>query len=56
MRRLYYRVKYYWHSTKFKQLKMVIPDCICDKTRDELQHKMEYHEKAALRYIMKSSK
>ncbi|MRG84814.1 hypothetical protein [Salinibacillus xinjiangensis] len=54
MKRLFFQLKTKWHTFKYNELNVVIPDCLDDQVKKELMEKKDYHEKAALRYILKS--
>jgi hypothetical protein len=54
MKKLYFRTKYRWHSLKFKQLKSVLMKSLDDHTKLVVKQKIDYHEKAALKYILKA--
>lgn len=54
MKKLYFKLKFYWHVLQFKQLKIINNNHLNDSIKLSLDKKIYYHEKCALNYIMKS--
>ncbi|MCJ8007465.1 hypothetical protein ACFFF5_14290 [Lederbergia wuyishanensis] len=48
MKKLYYRIRYYWHFVRLKELAMLIPDCLDACYKERLELKKKYHEEAIL--------
>lgn len=53
MEMLFYRIKYHWHLLRFKELSLIIHDCIDETLKNKLKKKIDYHEQAIQNYITK---
>ncbi|MBS4219174.1 hypothetical protein KHA96_12685 [Bacillus sp. FJAT-49711] len=46
MKRLYFRIRYYWHFMKSRELAVLIPDCLDACYKERLEMKKRHHEQA----------
>jgi hypothetical protein len=53
MKKIYFKLNYYWHVFKFNQLQGIINDCLDEQTKLNLENEISYHERSALNCIMK---
>ncbi|WP_157724836.1 hypothetical protein [Virgibacillus phasianinus] len=53
MKKLYYRMIYYWHILKARELSTVISDCLDEEMKHKLEKKIGYHEENANNYMLK---
>jgi hypothetical protein len=47
------KVKYHWHSFRYRYHEMLINDCLCEEIRTKLQGKASYHERRAVSLLVK---
>ncbi len=41
---MFKRLSLFWHTLRFLYNRIIIKDCLCDKTRAQIQEKIDYHE------------
>jgi hypothetical protein len=47
------KVKYVWHSFRYRYHEMLLNDCLCDSLRSKLQGKAAYHERKAVSILIR---
>jgi hypothetical protein len=47
------KVKYQWHSFRYRYNEMLMNDCLCNEIRTKLQDKAAYHEQKAVSLLIK---
>ncbi|MBP1948301.1 hypothetical protein [Virgibacillus litoralis] len=56
MKKFYYRGRFFWHQLRLRELSTVVSDCLDERFKHELEKKINYHEEAAMNYIVKDKK
>ena len=53
MKKVIYKAKYYWHSLQYNKNRNLFEDCRDEDIKSTIKSKMQYHERAAVNYIVK---
>jgi len=54
MKKVIYKIKYYWHTVQYNKSKNLFEECLSMDKKSEIKIKMQYHERAAINYIAKN--
>ncbi|MRH43859.1 hypothetical protein GH741_14545 [Aquibacillus halophilus] len=53
MKRIYFRIKYNWHTLKFKKLKLRLERDVQQPSDSNLETQLSYHERSAIQCMFK---
>ncbi|WP_442596404.1 hypothetical protein [Neobacillus sp. D3-1R] len=47
------KLKYYWHSFRYRYHGLLLDGCLCHDLRSQIKRKVDYHERKAVSLLVK---